>query len=89
MKDYIVKPFMWFLLTKFIDFIYLLLLFRFITRDELESAMKEYGMGDDDTIKEIISEVDTDNVCQSLTFQMQLNFLHYHYYLSPCWLTGW
>lgn len=33
----------------------------FITRDELESAMKEYGMGDDATIREIISEVDTDN----------------------------
>lgn len=33
----------------------------FITRDELESAMKDYGMGDDDTIREIISEVDTDN----------------------------
>ncbi|KAL6283972.1 hypothetical protein ACE6H2_014901 [Prunus campanulata] len=33
----------------------------FITRDELESAMKEYGMGDDETIREIISEVDTDN----------------------------
>lgn len=34
----------------------------FITRDELETAMKEYGMGDDATIKDIISEVDTDNV---------------------------
>ncbi|KAB1215199.1 Calcium-dependent protein kinase isoform 2 [Morella rubra] len=33
----------------------------FITMDELEKAMKEYGMGDDDTIKEIIAEVDTDN----------------------------
>ncbi|XP_065862382.1 calcium-dependent protein kinase 2-like [Euphorbia lathyris] len=33
----------------------------FITRDELETAMKDYGMGDDSTIKEIISEVDTDN----------------------------
>ncbi|EEF43871.1 calcium-dependent protein kinase 21 [Ricinus communis] len=33
----------------------------YITRDELESAMKEYGMGDEATIKEIISEVDTDN----------------------------
>ncbi|XP_054819052.1 calcium-dependent protein kinase 33 [Prosopis cineraria] len=32
-----------------------------ITRDELETAMKEYGMGDEGTIKEIISEVDTDN----------------------------
>ncbi|KAL6990781.1 Calcium-dependent protein kinase 33 [Sarracenia purpurea var. burkii] len=33
----------------------------FITRDELETAMQEYGMGDDATIREIISEVDTDN----------------------------
>ncbi|KAA8515504.1 hypothetical protein F0562_018885 [Nyssa sinensis] len=33
----------------------------FITRDELETAMKEYGMGDEATIREIISEVDTDN----------------------------
>ncbi|CAH9082292.1 unnamed protein product [Cuscuta europaea] len=33
----------------------------FITRDELKSAMKEYGMGDEATIKEIIAEVDTDN----------------------------
>ncbi|KAE8675209.1 Calmodulin-domain protein kinase 9 isoform 2 [Hibiscus syriacus] len=32
-----------------------------IILDELEAAMKEYGMGDDETIKEIISEVDTDN----------------------------
>lgn len=24
--------------------------------------MKDYGMGDEDTIREIISEVDTDNV---------------------------
>ncbi|CAL0309759.1 unnamed protein product [Lupinus luteus] len=31
----------------------------FITGDELQTAMKEYGMGDDATIKEIISEVDT------------------------------
>lgn len=37
-------------------------LYSFITRDELETAMKQYGMGDEDTIKEIISEVDTDNV---------------------------
>lgn len=33
----------------------------FITRDELELAMKEYGMGDDASIKEVIAEVDTDN----------------------------
>lgn len=35
---------------------------RFITMDEIESAMKEYGMGDEATIKDIIAEVDTDNV---------------------------
>ncbi|ESQ55161.1 hypothetical protein EUTSA_v100267671mg, partial [Eutrema salsugineum] len=33
----------------------------FITMDELESAMKEYDMGDEASIKEIIAEVDTDN----------------------------
>eukprot|EP00262_Sarcandra_glabra_P010769 TRINITY_DN261_c0_g1_i3.p1 TRINITY_DN261_c0_g1~~TRINITY_DN261_c0_g1_i3.p1 ORF type:complete len:545 (+),score=110.18 TRINITY_DN261_c0_g1_i3:114-1748(+) len=33
----------------------------FITRDELELAMKDYGMGDEASIKEVISEVDTDN----------------------------
>ncbi|XAR67448.1 Non-specific serine/threonine protein kinase [Bertholletia excelsa] len=33
----------------------------FITKDELETAMRDYGMGDEATIKEIISEVDTDN----------------------------
>ncbi|KAG5039067.1 hypothetical protein JHK86_019907 [Glycine max] len=34
---------------------------RYITRDELETAMTQHGMGDEATIKEIISEVDTDN----------------------------
>ncbi|KAB5560414.1 hypothetical protein DKX38_005371 [Salix brachista] len=34
----------------------------YITRDELELAMKEYGMGDESSIKEIIAEVDADNV---------------------------
>eukprot|EP01018_Ginkgo_biloba_P017691 Gb_09471 [translate_table: standard] len=33
----------------------------YITIDELEHALKEYGMGDKDTIKDIIAEVDTDN----------------------------
>ncbi|XP_047341339.1 calcium-dependent protein kinase 19-like [Impatiens glandulifera] len=33
----------------------------YITRDELEIAMKEHGMGDEATIKDIISEVDSDN----------------------------
>jgi hypothetical protein len=42
-----------------------LILCSFITRDELESALIEHEMGDTSTIKEIISEVDTDNVSYS------------------------
>lgn len=49
-------------------------LYRFITRDELETAMKQYGMGDEDTIREIISEVDTDNV------SFPPFFLHFTYF---------
>ncbi|CAO2842545.1 unnamed protein product [Amaranthus hypochondriacus] len=33
----------------------------YITTDELESAMMEYGIADESSIKEILSEVDTDN----------------------------
>uniref|UniRef100_A0A1J3ESX7 non-specific serine/threonine protein kinase n=1 Tax=Noccaea caerulescens TaxID=107243 RepID=A0A1J3ESX7_NOCCA len=33
----------------------------YITIDELEAALKEYGMGDDATIKEVLSDVDSDN----------------------------
>ncbi|KAL3499280.1 hypothetical protein ACH5RR_038373 [Cinchona calisaya] len=33
----------------------------YITMEELEHALKEYNMGDEKTIKEIIAEVDTDN----------------------------
>ena len=36
--------------------------------DELETAMKNYGMGNEATIKDILSEVDTDNVSRSLRF---------------------
>ncbi|KAK2439132.1 calcium-dependent protein kinase [Trifolium repens] len=33
----------------------------YITKEELESALKKYNMGDENTTKEIIAEVDTDN----------------------------
>uniref|UniRef100_A0A0D6R1B3 non-specific serine/threonine protein kinase n=1 Tax=Araucaria cunninghamii TaxID=56994 RepID=A0A0D6R1B3_ARACU len=33
----------------------------YITREELEEALIKYGMGDEETIKDIIAEVDTDN----------------------------
>ena len=41
---------------------------RFISRQELETAMKEYNMGDNIMIKEIISEVDADNVSRISQF---------------------
>jgi calcium-dependent protein kinase len=34
---------------------------RHITKEELEMAMKEHGVGDEVSIKQIITEVDTDN----------------------------
>ena len=38
---------------------------RFITIEELEQVLREYGMHDGRDIKEIISEIDTDNVSQN------------------------
>lgn len=38
--------------------------------EELEQALKKYNMGDEKTIKEIIAEVDTDNVCSSLSISI-------------------
>lgn len=44
------------------DTLSLLLNFRFITRDELKQAMSQYDMGDEDTVDEIINDVDIDGV---------------------------
>jgi hypothetical protein len=35
---------------------------RYISREELEQAMTEYGMGDEANIKEVLDEVDKDKV---------------------------
>lgn len=35
---------------------------RYITTEELEQVLREYGMHDGRDIKEILSEVDSDNV---------------------------
>lgn len=35
---------------------------RYISKEEMEQAIREYGMNDGRDIKEIISEIDTDNV---------------------------
>lgn len=49
---------------------------RFITRDELETGMQEHGMGDPATIKEIIAEVDSDNVSLTFNANIMLLFLY-------------
>lgn len=36
--------------------------YRYITRDELKHSMTEYGMGDEETIDEVLDDVDTDKV---------------------------
>jgi D-arabinose 5-phosphate isomerase GutQ len=50
--------------------------------EELEHALKKYNMGDEKTIREIIAEVDTDNVCffllSSLSFS-KYTFFVYHF----------
>ena len=40
----------------------LILSFRFITRDEVKQAMIQYKMGDEDTIDEILDDIDIDGV---------------------------
>jgi hypothetical protein len=42
----------------------LALLCSYITTDELEQALKDHNMGDHGTIKDIIDEVDIDNVSE-------------------------
>lgn len=42
---------------------------RYITMEELEQALREFGMNDGRDIKEIISEVDGDNVRKSSPFK--------------------
>lgn len=48
---------------------------RYITMEELEQALKQYNMGDSKTIKEILAEVDTDNV--KLLFLLS-GIAHFH-----------
>lgn len=48
--------------------------------DELEAAMKDYRMGDEASIKQIISEVDTDNVSFAFESNSETSsILHYRY----------
>ena len=61
--------------------------FSYITRDELKAAMKDYGMGDEETINEIISEVDADNVSW---FVVRVLMIPGKNVLISCWmLIGW
>lgn len=38
---------------------------RYISREELEQALREFGMDDENDLREIINEVDTDHVSQN------------------------
>jgi hypothetical protein len=48
-----------------VEISHVIYIFRYITTEELEQALREYGMQDGRDIKEIISEVDGDNVSTS------------------------
>ena len=47
-------------------FFFTICVIRYITIEELQQALREFGMNDGRDIKEIISEVDADNVSNSL-----------------------
>ncbi|KAL5978608.1 Calcium-dependent protein kinase 15 [Asimina triloba] len=47
---------------------------RFITRDELDRAIDEYGMGDESTIKEKLAEVEMDGVGYTLLRSLKISF---------------
>jgi len=48
--------------------------FRYITVEELEQALREYGMHDGRDINEIINEVDTDHVSDAITRLQLISF---------------
>ena len=53
---------------------------RYITTEELEQALREYGMQDGRDIKEILSEVDSDNVskiCIHSIFKVKTKKIHH------------
>ena len=48
---------------------------RYITMEELEQALREFGMSDGRDIKEIISEVDGDNVRNNSPLETETKYL--------------
>lgn len=52
--------------------------------EELGNALKQYNMGDEKTIKEIIAEVDTDNVCFFLLSSLFSIFFRIHFLFVLC-----
>lgn len=48
---------------------------RYITIEEMEQAIREYGMNDGRDIKEIVSEIDTDNVSNQRQNNIQIQKL--------------
>lgn len=56
--------------------------------EELEHALKEYNMGDAKTIKEILAEVDTDNVIQLLFVNFWIEVVFFISTLHILWQDG-
>lgn len=59
-----------FLYSIFFNLILVCFITRFITIEELENALREFGMNDDSDIKEIIYEVDSDNVSKIIIYNI-------------------
>ena len=49
--------------------------YSYITTEELEQALEDHNMGDEETIKDIISEVDTDHVSRYCDKMISLKFM--------------
>ena len=49
--------------------------YSYITTEELEQALEDHNMGDEETIKDIISEVDTDHVSRYCYKMIDVKFM--------------
>ena len=54
----------------FSGFLLSTVVYSYITTDELEQALKDHNMGDQETINDIIAEVDIDNVSKTVYYDV-------------------
>ena len=58
--------------------------YSYITTEELEQALEDHNMGDEETIKDIISEVDTDHVSRYCDKMINVKFMPKDIVSRPC-----